>query len=37
MVARDGIPLYTTVLAIPFENLYLDPKGIASSAAVLHR
>ena len=26
MVARDGMPLHTTVLAIPFEELYLDPK-----------
>jgi hypothetical protein len=27
MVARDGYPLYATLLQIPFQDLYLDPRG----------
>jgi hypothetical protein len=26
MVARDGNPLFATVLSIPFEEFYMDPK-----------
>jgi len=27
MVARDGYPLYATLLQIPFGHLYVDPRG----------
>jgi hypothetical protein len=34
MEARDGNPLYATVLSIPFEEFYMDPNMTLAWAAI---